>query len=1504
MSIKSSFFRIFLMLWGLGVCSGNVWAAASAQGDPDALRREAAGVFARLDQLNNFIDQLSLVDMNQLPVGLKRTVSNVEYALAVSSIQFFAEYAELAVWGRVIIPQGEEGDKVLFFGAQGIRLSNEGDIVGDARLVLLGDIGISVCHGAASLILKGGINLSSGLSNGQTYMSIDCIGFRELGLTADLVLSEKLVRKVDEKGKCDSLDAKVSASFTTIVQDWNDMLLSLSLPPFEIKGLTGFIFKAPHAVFDFSDTRGSDHIQYPAGYQEQYMIPGSPNLWKGIYMDELSVTLPPQFVSRQDSNKRISFLTHHMIFDNNGISGHFKAVNLLPYADGVAGSWPFSVDAFSIELMANHLCGAGFEGKIGLPVADKSPLNYEACISPGNEYLMKVVMTEKMDFSIWAAQAELLPNSYIQLQVKEGKFRPEAMLSGSMGMSLMKSADENGKPVAEFRGINFRRLHLKTEAPYLMVDYLGYDGDISLNGFPLSVSHIALQTKGTEAALGFDAQILLGKAPFAMGAETRLEVVGNLKKEKGLQTWKYKRIDVGKIALDASMAGSFSIRGGLMLNNDDPVYGDGFVGHISMTLDCLEGMEIKSRAIFGKKDFRYWLVDGSATFGKAGVPVFPPVTLNGIGGGAYYRMAQRSIGESALPSGTVYVPDEKRGLGLKSAVVMNIGGTSVISGEASFEIAFNHKGGLAYMGFFGQAKVLGEIPALKRLEDAVKDKLGSILGEEMKFLEKHPGIADGLDKLQKLKLYQPTEAATEIFKGDVPLGQSGFMAALGIQYDFTQKTLHSNFDIYINVMAGMLKGRGKNNCAGHCVLHVSPDDWYFYLGTPSNRLGVELNLAGLLKMKSGAYFMTGTQLEGSPPPPRQVADILGVDIEKLDYMRDLNALGKGGGFAFGTDFSAGTGDITFLILYANFQAGLGFDIMLRDYGEMQCKGHRGPVGIDGWYANGQAYAYLQGECGVNLRLFFVKKKIPIIKAGAATLFQAKLPNPAWFKGYLGVKFNLLGGLVKGNIRLKLTFGEECELMMPGGSPLGFPVISSVQPEDQTKEVDVFAAPQVAFNMVVGKSFELEEDRGPATYRLTLDKFEVTDAGQVLPGELKWNAGRDAVSFYSHDVLPPEKTLKVKVRVGFEEWRNGQWEVVYTGGQKAYEEREITFTTGTAPDIIPMTNIEYAYPVAGQSFYFQGETSKGYVRLKRGQPYLFTAEFEHRIRFGSEKQGKQEVALNYDAPARTLKYSVPQLVTKESYEFEVITLSKGDDAKSGGVSYRQQQLGEDGNDITVRQAQAEGEVRTDVGKVILGYHFATSAYPTLADKIRAIKVAGSSGWREGEYFHLRTYTQSMEPFDQADLTGNEYTAGRPLLEKEAVPDDPFYLGRIYPMIYEQYPYGDVTIGYRDVEEYGVPPLRAIRIMPDYLEEVEKGNFYGSVRVTFPFTYDLYEIYLKDHSDLRNRVVNRYLYTSTLHKYDKLINGYVPVFPSGKYHTRVRFRQPDGTAGSQAVFEYIY
>ncbi len=87
-------------------------------------------------------------------------------------------------------------------------------------------------------------------------------------------------------------------------------------------------------------------------------------------------------------------------------------------------------------------------------------------------------------------------------------------------------------------------------------------------------------------------------------------------------------------------------------------------------------------------------------------------------------------------------------------------------------------------------------------------------------------------------------------------------------------------------------------------------------------------------------------------------------------MRDLNALGDGRGFAIGMDLSVDTGDMNFLIFYARLRAGVGFDIMIKDYGETACKGS-GQIGIDGWYANGQAYAYVEGELGIKVNLWFL-----------------------------------------------------------------------------------------------------------------------------------------------------------------------------------------------------------------------------------------------------------------------------------------------------------------------------------------------------------------------------------------------------------------------------------------------------------------------------------------------------------------------------------------------------
>ncbi len=1475
-------------------------------------RQKAANAFATLDRTANYAEQLSMADLNRLPMGISRHVSNVEYTIAISAFRVKPGYTELTVYGRVKIPQSADGqtrnDQVLFFGAQDIKLSFDGNIVGDAKLVLLGDISIPINGDRATLVLHGGLDKTTGRGLELTYLSMDCKGFKELGVAADVVFPEDLLRQVNEKGEPvvgkDSKTGKplgrVSASFQTIVRDWNDILLSVSLPRFEIVGLNGFIFDVQQAVFDFSDFRNDPTIAFPNDYQSKYLIPGKPDLWKGVYIRDLSITLPKAFASK-DSTKRVAFAAHNMILDNNGISGLFTAANILSLDKGSAGGWRFSVDRFSLELEANQLTGAGFAGFIGLPVSESTTLAYEAFISPDNEYMLRVSPTKAVSFDVFAAKAEILPNSYVELKVIDDKFYPEAMLNGSMTVAARpdkQAADSTAKAIAQIDGIRFQQLHLMSRAPYITVDYLGYDGEVKLMNFPLSISHIGLTVKDSEARLGFNAKLALGIDKFAITAETRLEVIGTMAEKEGLQSWKYKKVDISRVAVDATLGGAFTISGGLTILNNDPVYGDGFAGDIHLELKkVLNGLKADVRAIFGNKEYRYWFVDGKVKFPGTGITVFPPVNLSGFGGGAYYHMRPDGSGTGS-PTGSNYLPDANWGLGLKAAVLFNAGADGVVDGEAQFEIAFNNNGGLNFIGFYGQAKVLAKIPGVSDVEKFVSDKFKGIAELEKKFTQGNPDL---MRTLEKMKLYEPNKAALTCFQGSEKVGESGFSAAVGIQYDFTRNSLHSTFDLYLNMLGGMLQGTASGNRAGWAVLHVEPNEWYMHMGTPTDRLGVRFNLGGLLKLETGAYFMMGDRIPGSPPPPKQVADILGIDMAKLDYMRDLNALGDGRGFAFGADFKVATGDITFLMIYANFMAGLGFDIMLKDYGDAQCKGRSGPIGMNGWYANGQSYVYLQGELGVKVNLLFIKKKIPIIRAGAAALMQAKLPNPAWFAGYLGVKFDLLGGLVRGNVRLKITLGEECEILLPGGSPLGVKVINDLTPRDKSEKVDVFAAPQAAFNMPIGKVFEMEDDHGVKQYKLKLEEFTVTDNGKVLDGKVKWNSGLDAAEFYSHEILPPNVPLTAKVSISFEEYQSGRWVTVYTSGKKATESMEISFTTGTAPDVIPMHNIEYCYPVVDQRFFYPSETDKSYVQLKRGQSYLFSADMKHVVHITKEGGTPEELSFNYNSGNNRLEYVTPTMSPADKYSFDVLTFTKGETVTQQNTQQRTS-IGDEENDISVRDAKAGQVVRADAGKSLLTYNFSTSQYATFAQKMKGmVKKMPFALKLASDIINLQ-YDISGEPFDVAELAGTEYSGNVPLVNPVATLEDSYYKDQIYPLVYKGYSSLGVSITNRDVADYGVPPAKAIPVNAEYLTQVENGIFYGKAKEVFPYIYNLPWVYKMDFIDLRGQITNRYLNNPPWNVV-QFFTGRYPFIPYGYYKIMLEYRLPGESKGTQVPFEYF-
>lgn len=1479
-------------------------SAPDSAGNPNATYyRKAAETFATLDQSNNFAESLSYADMNILPMGLKQTISNTEITIAVSDVRWETSHTELTVFARIKIPQ-RENDKELMFGAQGIKLSHHGDIIGDATLVLMDSVTIPIQGNTAALTLAGNFDNALGRAKDElTYVSIDCKGFREMGMTGVVEFPESLLKPVDHTGKV-IRGKRVKGIVKAVVKDWNDLLLGMHLPPFEIAGLHGFIFTVNDAVFDFSDLRNDPLIAFPRGYEMNYMIPGNSSLWRGVFVRDLVVTLPEQF-SKKGSDKRVSFGAQNMLLDNNGISGVFAATGILPIDQGSASGWRFSVDKFSLTLEANELTGAEFSGAIGLPVSENSNLGYDAIITADNAYLLRVKPMDQLKFDVFHAEAELKPNSYIELKVVEGKFKPEALLHGSLNFAARLGStaeEESGKKIAEFKGIEFRSLRLKTDAPRFTAEYFGYKGEMKMMNFPVSVTRIGLRANEDEVALGMDLKVTLSDDLFA--GTTTLEVVGAMKAvsagqgEEPMHQWKYEKLKISNIAVNAKIAETFTIKGGLTILSDDPVYGDGYAGNIQLSFDkVLKGLDVKARAMFGRKEFRYWFVDGLVSLPGQGIPAFPPVNLKGFGGGVANRM-KRAGTTSASPLGASYIPDENTGIGVKAAVLFNVGSDAAVSGEASFEIAFNRSGGLNFIGFYGFAKFVGKIPGTENIEKFVGDKMKKVAEMEEKFVKGNPELAK---TLERMKQYESNKAAETVFQPTQKPGEEGFSAAMGIQYDFTQKSLHATFDLYVKALGGVVRGTASGNRAGWAVLHIDPNEWYIHMGTPTDRLGLKMGIAGI-SVETGSYLMLGSRIPGSPPPPKEVADILGVEISALDYMRDLNALGDGKGFAFGASLKVATGDITFLILYANFQAGLGFDIMLKDYGDAQCKGRSGSIGFDGWYANGQAYAYLQGELGVKVNLRFIKGKFPIIKGAAAALIQAKLPNPMWFRGYLGVKFSVLGGLVSGRCRFKLTIGEECELVIPGGSPVDIRMISDLSPKDREKDVDVFAAPQATFAMRVGTPFSFEDDEGIRHYRISLNEFTVLDGTTPVEGKLIWASEKDGVSFYSNEVLPPNRTLKAVVKVGFEQWQNGRWAMVYTAGVKAQEIMEIAFTTGGAPENIPLQNIEYTYPVVDQRFFLKDESKKGYVQLKRGQQYLFSPDYKNEIHIVKSDGTKQAVPFTYSTASNRIDYTMPDLALQEGYSFNLVSLS----GKSGGaeseITASSEDLGDDENTITVTRKQANSIVRSDIGKPLLDYEFYTSTHGTLAQKIQSISKGSPLTNRvASDVISLQYEISAGEPFDVTELSGTAFSGYKPTVKAEAILNDAYFKEDIYPYVYKNYPVGGALLD-RDTTYLGFPPVRAIPLSTQYLTEIEGNNFYGMARSRFPFIYNLPQLYKEDFGDIQHKVVNRFLGTPQQSQYSGLIMAYYRFIRHGYYKVGFQYVMPDGTTGSRAVFEY--
>jgi hypothetical protein len=806
--------------------------------------------------------------------------------------------------------------------------------------------------------------------DGFNYVEWDCNGFSSVNLKGYFEFDPGMIYP----DPTFSSDTVVRANFQIHTNDIHNFVVQTSISPFCIRGINDLSFTILDATADFSELSNASNMNFPPGY-DLSNCNGNPLLWTGFYMRQFRVKLPKEL---SKNGQRPEILATNLLIDNSGVSGLFQATNLFQCSQGSMNGWGFSINSIGASLTSNHLNGGTISGYLKLPVSETDSVAYSASIFQNlqthqTDYGFSISPANNIKADVFSATMTLYNTSQITITKSNGKLKPVAILNGMISI---------GHADAKSKGLAFQQLTIASEAPVLRAGTFSLvplvPDSNKLGGFNFSFTMIQVGVINNKPAIAFgvglnfmepgslDISVLGGFTIVTKTTTVNDEATGNSTKQK----WEFDNLQVNNIGLTFN-SGPFHLNGNIIFKNNDPVYGKGFYGQLAMTIEKVMPAPALSSVWFGKiNDYRYFYVD-------AAVPAIIPLTgcsIYRFMGGIYYHMhrpttisLQDQLYTSAFGSASNYVPDNAIGLGIKAGVTLGTSGSpQPCNGDVALEMNFNSNGGINLLQLSGNVFFM-------------------------------VGIAERQNKTP---------------------AQIPATASMLMQYDFVNDALHAVLGAQIH-MPG-LTGNGT------ALLHFDSNVWYVYIGRPQSR--IEVNVAGLGNFSS--YFEAGNVIDPMSSPPQNVTSV--VNANGLDNQRNQTSLDNGGGFAFGAAFGSGFGGqvgFEHWYVYYNFSAGVGFDIMVLNYGpNAHCANATDKIGINGWYASGQVYAYLQGGVGIHGHVSGQDFDFTIATISAAAILQAKVPNPNWVGGAMGCDYDVLGGVVSGHCDFSFELGNQCSIV--------------------------------------------------------------------------------------------------------------------------------------------------------------------------------------------------------------------------------------------------------------------------------------------------------------------------------------------------------------------------------------------------------------------------------------------------------------------------------------------
>ena len=911
------------------------------------------------------------------------------------------------------------------------------------------------------------------------------------------------------------------------------------------------------------------------------------------------------------------------------------------------------------------------------------------------------------------ATITLSPASQLSINYSnDDGFEIIAELHGSISVDAPLGANEDGTgrrlSIPEF---TFQDFVIGNREPYIhhagvwSLDEIAVD----FGGFDLTISDVGLVSEvgvPRNVNMQFMGSMNLGANNTDISAVGGFRLQGEVEDgPDGKQNWKFKKVKMDALFVDYESP-AVAFKGHIVFFENDAQFGGGFQGKMKLELKKLSeigDVGIEAMALFGAVDgYRYFFVDVMAKFPPS-MLTLAGIDIRGLGGGVYVNMRQQSIQQNflgaqvgdILPEYPIDAPISNPSC---ACDVPPLPVCIDISTEDEEEyLTFLNMCEAICAGYSVADVVPCQIVPATEYELALRDHLG----ESLSGIQYVPdaGIKIGIN----FGVVLATTGDEEKFNANLVLNMefndggsvnrvrlSGYANAMGpiswsgpscegvsmkfeMEYVGGSNTESGNGRFTAQAMVFVNTGRieGANppipavaaitDCspllyAGGVDMLFSKDNWYVWLGVPNNNpedmnnrppfphYPIALELTGPGLIVSG-YLNIGTQL---PPFPGLPSNVAALSEFSNNLLLDEATRASGRGFAFGMRIQA-DGGFNIGIVSSDFHIDAGFDLMMQKYTNAYCTNTGSNLGVNGWYAAGQGWVYLD--------ILVKVLGFEVLDAAIAAVIQVKGPNPTYVRGTIAGRYSVMGGLKTGKFNNSFHKGEECEVEGGGDLVLDYTIIGGIIPIDMAGGVFVQTQPNISFNYPVGKVVSIDEGNGPQNFVVIIDEFEIKLNGETpVDGELVLSENGYSADFFPAEMLAGESNYVIFATASlYPCTENG----TPNGGPMDTDVKTISFTTGEGIEYIPLSNIKEAWPANGQFNYYQDESIDNYFQLASGQDYLLQNTETNLVVKLSNDEVEAEVSATYDTQVNKISFDLPPLTPGGAYKLELFPAIEGE-----------------------------------------------------------------------------------------------------------------------------------------------------------------------------------------------------------------------------------------------------